>query len=235
MQDEDLKFLANCSNEELDFLVEIILDKGHVTETLSIDDTFKENQPNHLAYIDKIEQEILSFGGNSFKNLIGLTPTYKEILIIVCKKMKVNFDEEDSVETIEDNLLAEVSEQCWNDLSEDDQKALIQTLDITTDMNTNKGALTFLTIFKMGGLKSYKLSLYLINFLSQMIFKRGLSLAANATLARTISIITGPIGWTITAIWTAVDIAGPAYRVIVPLVIYISALRKIYNVEEMIE
>lgn len=41
------------------------------------------------------------------------------------------------------------------------------------------------------------------------------------------SILTGPIGWAITAIWTAIDIAGAAYRVTIPAVIQVAYLRKL--------
>ena len=42
------------------------------------------------------------------------------------------------------------------------------------------------------------------------------------------SILTGPIGWVITGLWTAIDIAGPAYRVTIPAVIEIVVLRQKY-------
>ncbi|MDE6045338.1 MAG: hypothetical protein K2F85_07480 [Helicobacter sp.] len=39
----------------------------------------------------------------------------------------------------------------------------------------------------------------------------------------------GPIGWIITALWTALDIAGPAYRVTIPATIQIACMRQIIN------
>lgn len=40
------------------------------------------------------------------------------------------------------------------------------------------------------------------------------------------AILTGPIGWVITGLLTAIDIAGAAYRVTIPAVINIAALRQ---------
>jgi len=60
---------------------------------------------------------------------------------------------------------------------------------------------------------------------------RGLSFAGGAALTRSMAILTGPIGWAITGVWTAVDIAGPAYRVTIPAVIQIAALRQKYLYE----
>ena len=34
------------------------------------------------------------------------------------------------------------------------------------------------------------------------------------------------IGWIITGIWTAIDIAGPAYRITIPAVLQVAMLRK---------
>lgn len=56
---------------------------------------------------------------------------------------------------------------------------------------------------------------------------KGLKLAANATLTRSMAILTGPIGWAVTGLWTLVDIAGTAYRVTIPAVIQIAYLRKL--------
>ncbi len=57
------------------------------------------------------------------------------------------------------------------------------------------------------------------------IFQRELSLGANAALTRGLSILTGPVGWIITGVWTAIDIAGPAYRVTIPACILVATLR----------
>jgi uncharacterized protein YaaW (UPF0174 family) len=84
----------------------------------------------------------------------------------------------------------------------------------------------FQAVFRAGGFKSYQLTLIIVNAVLKAIIGRGLSLAGNATLMRTMSILTGPIGWAITGAWTAVDIASPAYRVTIPAVIQVAALRQ---------
>ena len=53
--------------------------------------------------------------------------------------------------------------------------------------------------------------------------------ASKSTMALSgLKILTGPIGWTITGLWTANDIASTAFRVTIPAVIYISAIRCVY-------
>jgi len=91
---------------------------------------------------------------------------------------------------------------------------------------------TFQAIFRAGGFKSYQLTLVVVNGVMKALLGRGLSFAGNAALTRTMSILTGPIGWAITGIWTAVDIAGPAYRVTIPAVIQVAVLRQKYLYED---
>ena len=40
------------------------------------------------------------------------------------------------------------------------------------------------------------------------------------------AIFAGPIGWLLTVIWTAIDVAGPAYRVTIPCCIQIAYMRR---------
>ena len=55
--------------------------------------------------------------------------------------------------------------------------------------------------------------------------KQAAALAARFAGSRAFAVLTGPIGWILTGIWTAFDIAGPAYRVTVPCTIIIAYLR----------
>ena len=66
----------------------------------------------------------------------------------------------------------------------------------------------------------------MVNAVLKALIGRGLSLAGNAALTRTMAILTGPIGWVITGLWTAIDIAGAEYRVTIPAVIQVAALRQ---------
>ncbi|MBR6588347.1 MAG: hypothetical protein IKK82_13125 [Kiritimatiellae bacterium] len=73
----------------------------------------------------------------------------------------------------------------------------------------------------------------LVNGLATAILGRGLAFGANAALTKTISIVTGPIGWAVGGAWTLLDIASPAMRVTVPGTVYIAALREIKRNEKI--
>lgn len=70
------------------------------------------------------------------------------------------------------------------------------------------------------------------NAVSKSLLGRGLAMASNAALTRWLSIFAGPIGWSVTAIWTAIDIAGPAYRVTIPSVVQIAYMRAKMNMNK---
>jgi uncharacterized protein YaaW (UPF0174 family) len=83
-------------------------------------------------------------------------------------------------------------------------------------------------VFRIGGFKSYQLTVIIANIIVKAITGAGLSIVGKAMLVRFMSIITGPIGWIVTGIWTAFDIAGPAYRITIPAVFEMILLRNKY-------
>lgn len=78
-------------------------------------------------------------------------------------------------------------------------------------------------------------ALIIVNGVLQQSIGRGLSFGANVVLTRTLSVAIGPVGWALTAAWTAYDLAGPAYRVTVPSVLYVAALRLQKSQDEQLE
>jgi uncharacterized protein YaaW (UPF0174 family) len=234
--DRDLEFLQYLESSDLNQLVDILVyDKDgekRYTEELSESERYKLYYPDHAKYWEDIVEELQRFGGNSFVNIIrgGKGVLYKEILIDVCDKLKVNYNKNSNVERIETNLLMKILEDALEQMSDQERKELAKSIGLKNTQSFSAQTMTgiFQAIFRAGGFKSYQLTLIIVNAILKAIIGRGLSLAANATLTRTMAILTGPIGLVITGLWTAIDIAGPAYRVTIPAVIEISALRQKY-------
>lgn len=101
IKSEDLyDFLSVCNNDELDPIVEIILNAS--TNFLSIDETYKENAPNHKAYYKVIADEIRLFGSNSFASIFrGGGVPYDEVLLDVCEKLDVPCEKNKTLENEE--------------------------------------------------------------------------------------------------------------------------------------
>lgn len=219
-----LEILNQCSNEELDVLVKIIIDKGGATESLTGKEQYQRYFPNHQRYIDAIKNEILDFGSNTF----WFQSSYEDILKDVCDKVDADYSSSKSIEANESALLAKIATKMYDKMSSQERENLLKNLSGFIPYTT-LSANAFLALFKAGGFSSYQLSVIIANAISKLILNRGLSIAANAALTRGLAILTGPIGMVIMAAWTIVDFAGPAYRVTVPAIIYIAALRKIHT------
>ena len=230
--DCDLEFLEKINSSDLDVLVKILVyDKDgdeRVTEELTAQERYKRNSPNHHRYWDLIAAEIQCYGANTFMTIFrgGKGVLYKEILCDVCDKIKVNYNKNAATEFIEMNLLMKILTDSMEKMSPDELREIVEELDLkTTTFTTEQVAAALQIAIRMGGFASYKVALIVANAVAKFLFGRGLSFAANAALARTMAIFAGPIGWVITGLWTAIDIAGPAYRVTIPAIIQVAFLR----------
>jgi len=229
--DIGLEFLRQMSNEDLNDLVEILKGKDNderISESLSNDKKFIRHYPDHAQYIDLILEEIQRYGGNTFVNIFrGGGVQYAEILEDVCKRMKVHYSPHYSIEDIELSLLLKITTDALEKMSEGERKELLKDLDIKTDKYTPQAVIMALqTAIKLGKFKAYQFTLVIVNAIWKAIFGKGLTIIGNSTLTRWVAILAGPIGWTISGIWTAADIAGPAYRVTIPVVVQIAYLRQ---------
>lgn len=231
--DKDLQFLSQCTNEELNDLVYCLTHdkdgKTRWTEELTTTSAYKAYYPKHSLYWQEIAAEIQCFGGNTIATLFrgGKGVLYREVLIDVCSKLKVNFNKNSSTAAIENNLLMKIVTDALESMSQEEIAALGTGLGIKNTSGLTSEALTasFQAIFRAGGFKSYQLTLIVVNQVMKVLIGRGLSFAANATLMRVMAVLSGPIGWTITGLWTAIDVGSAAYRVTIPAVIQVAFLR----------
>ena len=241
MFDKDLAFLSSASSSDLKVLVDYIThDKSgspRLTEALTSTKEYKIYYPDKLEKMaDSISDELQRYGGNTFANIIrGHGVSYKTLLCDACKKMKVSFNKNSSVTTIEMCLLQHVLLKTLEEMSDSDLKNLIGELNIRTTNFTKQAMMAAVqSAIRIGGFTSYKVAVIVANAVARALLGRGLSFAANAALTRWISVFAGPIGWAVTIAWTALDIAGPAYRVTIPSVIQIAYMRIKSNAPKMI-
>ena len=232
---KNLKVLRKMKNDELKVLIQILLDKGRVTEDLSSSELFRtcHESGNYAPCIDLVDEEIRRFGGNTIVNLFrGGGPEYKEIACDVCEKLDVEVNQSKRMREIDTALLKKVLTKMWEEMEDKDRRELLDSLNIkiTTDSNFKaEGLAALLTAFRAGGFASYQLTMIVVNAVAKMILGRGLALATNATINKVLGIATGPIGIALTTMWVVADITGPAYRVTIPVVIYLAAMRQAYR------
>ena len=237
--DKNLFFLHNADSSDLKILVDYLTkDKDgdtRLTEELTYTENYKKYYPGQLQLMcEDIAEELQLYGGNTFMNMFrGHGVEYKEILIDVCNKMKVNYNKKSSVEMIEYNLLQKILIDSLDNMSVEDLEKLMREMNIPTQGFGKQAFVAALQIaIKKGGFSVYKMAVIVANAISKALLGRGLALASNTALTRSLSIFAGPIGWAVTAIWTAIDIAGPAYRITIPSVIQIAYMRAKYNMKK---
>lgn len=228
--DEDLNpVLELADNNDLEPLVDYL--KQKISEDLTSSDGYKNNYPDHTNYADLIAKEIRDMGGNSFANIWrGEGPGYHEIVCDVADKLKAPYNKNKSIDEIENSILETILSNAIDKMSESEKEELLKEMGGKVGMS--KGGIataTFIAIFRSGGFYSYQLTLIIANQIARFVLGKGFQLATNAAIARAASFLTGPVGWAITGIWTAVDIAGPAYKVTIPCVIHVAMLRKKLN------
>ena len=230
--DSDLKFLFDCSNDQIKLLCDTLTHdlkdgKPRYTETLS-------NSPAYIAYypheMSKIVPAIINeyslFGGNTIVNMFrGSGVSYKEILCDVCKYFKIKCNKADSVELMELALLQIVAKEMVDNI-----KKQSNSDDSTTELINN------LEKFCKGELSDYKsfpsmISCILLSFAPRLTGKYLVRAVGGKVIW---SIPLGPIAW-ISYAWMISDIAAPAFRVTIPATIIIACLRCIYNNKAMEE
>lgn len=237
--DSDLEFLKDCDNEDLRILVDYLTkDKDGDTrwsESLTYSEAYKKYYPHNLsAMFPSIAEELQRFGGDSIVNIFrGGGVLYKEILMDVAKKAKVNFNKNSSTERIEELYIQKIMEDAIDQMSQKELKEFIEEFGgeefIGVGPISTRAAHEVLKyIIKGSGMKFYKLAVIIANKVAKQLLGRGLALATNASIARGIHFTfawLGPVMWAITAIWTIKDITSPAYRVTTPCVIQIIYMR----------
>lgn len=228
------ELLKASSNQELEPLVGYIKEAS-VSEWLTINDLYKNNHPNHSRYVNLIYKEICLFGGNTFANIFrgGEGPAYFEIVKDVACKIKIkNIDSYKTVLELEEVILQELFRKAMREAGSENQED-IEQLFREQDFSY-KDYSSFLSGSSLATLLSAtmyraviaRISIIVANSFAKQILGTGLSYGAALLLGRSASLLLGPIGLIAATIWTATDIAGPAYRVTTPCVVHIAMLRQ---------
>lgn len=231
-EDRDLKFLANCKNEDLKTLVDMMThDKdGNVrlSESLTTTDAYLNCYPYKLSNMwQSIAGELQRFGGNTIANACrGEGVCYRIILKDVCKKMKVYFSDFDSTEKLEKSLLEKMCSDAIGNMSEKELLEMSESLDLPTKNPKKYMIVAALQLaIRRGGALFARIAVYISQMIAKMVLGRGAMMVGTNILNKTFGLIMGPIGWIITAGWAIYDIASPAYRVTIPCVLQVACMR----------
>ena len=236
--DADLEFLGECTDEQLSNLAEVLIydkdEEKRIAELITVSDEYKKYGTKYSKYWKLIAGELQEFGGNSFANLFrGNGVKYDEILSDVLDKIKAPYDKSSNIINKEDALIEKTFSDILEGMPEEEKIKLVKDMDLkVTSFGSQAIMAAVQTGLRAGGFLSYKITLIVANYVAKLLLGRGLTLATNAALTKGLSVFIGPIGWALTGIWTAVDIAGPAMRVTLPACVTVACLRKTIMLEK---
>lgn len=233
---EDLELfsaLENASQDDLEILLDIITDSGKGRVSLD-DDVLKQLVSVKAAgniqhkHLFMIAGEIQLFGGNSIVNLFrGKGVDYREIVNDVADHLNANYSDKQDIALIESAILMKVVEKSLEQMSEEEKKKFFNEFGVNYSVGAGPAAIAALQMaIKASGFAVYKLTVIVAQATAKAILGRGLAFGATAGLTKSIAVFAGPVGWAITAIWSAFDLASPAYRVTVPCVIQLAYMRQ---------
>lgn len=227
----DFEILDKLTNEELDVIVKLIIEKGWQTETLSKDKNYKKYYPDHRKYVDSIKTELSLMGGNTIANvarfLMGKSSSisYREMLKDVCKKLDIEYEESTIDEELEHDLLATILKRAFDKLSEVEQNVVLEILkDNSNGMTANN---LFYKIFADDKKKKYLLAVLISNTLSKTMCGKDLSLLKDIEIINELKVLTAPLSSILINVDKTYDITGPAYRITLPAIVYMAAMKEI--------
>ena len=195
---------------------------------------------------EKLADYLRKMGSNDIANLFRKDfVDYKTVVYEVAERLgadnmmgvlfpnipfKTYSKEDFSVEQWEERIIIKLFADTLDKLSIEEKRQLFESMGISdADIPFGKSGvlLAQIALKQFGGFAVYKTTLIVANMVSRALIGKGLTFAANAALTKSLSMALGPIGWAITGLWLAVDIAGPAFRKTVPSVIHVAMLRQI--------
>lgn len=229
--DDGLEFLQYSSNEELNFFVELYTNEGKMTESLNLQDKYKEYHPNHSKYWELIAAELQYFGGNTISNIKrGSGVLYKEIVCDVCSKELIEYDKKADVGQIEKAFIYEYLKKSIKNMSVEERENFNTTFNITQVDEIKvldeirKRIFTNQDFFQ-------SIATSLLGSLGKSILRQGAKnlapIIAQQLLVKGVAL---PIGIAI----NIKEITDPAFRVTLPSVLYISYLREKYKEKDLL-
>ena len=236
--DFDLQFLANCDNNDLRTLCDILMYNNNgeirISESLANSDSFISCYPHNMKGMWKdLASELQSYGGNTVLNFLrnGQGPRYETIVYDVCKKMGVKgIAKHDTAEDMEQKLLIMVSSMAIGEMTEEQVRSIMAECGIVGHAYSKAGLVAALLALQVINKRLFIIVIHsIMRMLSEILLTRGIVIIGLGTLSRGLGVLLGPVGWIMLTGWTVWDLMGPAYRVTVPAVVQIAYMRVKYQ------
>ena len=234
--DNDLNpLLEKCSDDDLAPLFYYIMENGDIAERLTDSFLYKEYFPKHSHYASVIADEIRLFGGDTFVNFFRRKgPAYKDIVMDVADKFKIRYNKNGSIDDIEFELLEGFVNYIWDRLAEEEKNVFVSNLNLRkeiafekvknnlSDFLEDKDVLSKI-FFIFSGIFGLEFNSKLENNKNKLMdFFNGIGIG-NAIVS-----LSNPVGKIFNSLISTLYFSGPNFKVTVPSVLHIAALRRKY-------
>lgn len=233
-----IELLNKATNEELAPLVEILCSKGGemwggMMCQLPRTAAYKNNYPNHQAYVRDIAAEIQKFGANTLATQIwrsGKGVPYHQIVADVADRVGVKSGGK-STREIEREIITKLLVEAYETMTPEQRRELLLSLKIRDRklLMAPGGVEAARLAIQHSGFAVYKGSMIVANAAAQQLLGHGLSVATNAALTKGIAVFAGPVGLALAVFLGGNALAAPARRVTVPIVLQVAAIRAVHE------
>jgi uncharacterized protein YaaW (UPF0174 family) len=237
-QDPDLDFLKECTNEDLNILVEVLLRNkdGQYRNIVQLPNhpLYKQFTPNHASYWEVIAGEIQRYGSNPLAALAraGRGKHYFKILGDVCGRFSVAYNPDASVEVIERALYIALFSRAIPRIPTEELQITADTLGITpTALNAQAIVQALHEAMRLDDMLGYMLSLIVAHGSAMNASNVGYKKVAPEKLHPVLDIFLKPLGIEFDAI-SPLSLTGSAHWIVIPVVLQLACLRAKKNAEK---
>ena len=111
-------------------------------------------------------------------------------------------------------------------MSEDERKAFFAWFGIVYAGAATSAMIALMNVVGKSGAASQGLTFLVAQALAKSFVGRSLTMTTTSPVLTGMAPFLGPVGWALTGIWTAFDLASPAYRLTVPCVVQVAYMRQ---------
>lgn len=166
-----------------------------------------------------------------YRDVFGKPESYKDILRSICSHLKLQVKPFYAVDDMERMICQKVMETVWDKLTPQQRVELDEELGKIAESygKSNEwikagGLSGAIVAGELGGMTTYIMATSALSALSGL-FGITLPFVVYTSLTRAMSIVLGPIGWISSGLYAVWKISGPNFKKLIPVALYISALR----------
>ncbi len=191
--------------------------------------------PEQMTWLDANQNEIMKkiclVGGHSLANLYrrGRGIPYPMIVYNLARKLKVECQPTEPVETIESRIVLKVCQNIFSKLTAEQRQELIEKAEedarrLGKSVKGELAGFATLGVGQLSGFGVYLLGSTVLGYVSTLL-GLGLGFTAFATLSSYIALLIGPLGWSALGLGTILKLGAPNYKKLLPTVIVIAVYR----------